>query len=65
MNEWFRQDGDGVVLLYTLKQNGWHRGEPVMVNDVMIRIENAPGSSNDLGALADGILKTLRANGVE
>jgi hypothetical protein len=59
MDDWHRSDNAGSILLYTLKQDGWRKGEPVMVNDIMIRIENANGSTNDLAALSDAILSAL------
>lgn len=57
--EWNRSDNEGSILLYTLKQDGWRKGEPIMVNDLTIRIENANGSSNDLTAIAENILAAL------
>ena len=57
--EWHRSESEYSILLYTLKQDGWHRGEPAMVNDLMIRIENANGSTNDLGPIADKLLAAL------
>lgn len=57
-SEWHRA-GEECILLYTLKQDGWRRGEPMMVNDITIRIENANGSSNDLATIADVVLSAL------
>lgn len=54
-----RADGQDNVLLYSLKQDGWRKGQPIMVNDLMIRIENVNGSTNDLGIVADRITKAL------
>lgn len=51
--KWERYDGPTGVLLYTLKQDGWRRGEPQMVNDITIRIENGSRSAHDLRGLAD------------
>lgn len=59
--EWHRSENPWSILLYTLKQDVWRKGEPVMVNDLMIRIENAPGSNHDLGAIADKLLAALTA----
>jgi hypothetical protein len=59
MSEWHRHTNERSILLFTLKQQGWKRGHPIMVNDVMIRIENAPGSDNDLHALSETILAAL------
>lgn len=59
--EWHRADNSGSILLYTLKQNGWRKGEPVMVNDMTIRIENENQSANDLEAIVDRVMNGLRA----
>lgn len=56
--------GDGSILLYTLKQDGWRKGEPVMVNDFTIRIENANGSVNDLTKIADMIMNAWASGGI-
>lgn len=50
---------DGGALLYTLRQDGWRKGEPVMVNDMMIRIEKDNRSTTDLTPVIDKILATL------
>ena len=47
------------TLIYSLKQDAWRKGEPVMVNDVTIRIENANGSTHDLKLVAARILAAL------
>lgn len=60
--EWHRDDNESSILLYTLKQDGWRRGEPLMVNDLTIRIENANGSQNDLRVVAADILKALKSD---
>lgn len=52
MGNWNIATGNGTVLLYTLKQDGWRKGEPVMVNDMTARLENANGSNNNLGKCA-------------
>lgn len=57
--EWHRADSDRSILLYTLKQDGWRKGEPMMVNDLTVRIENATGSDHDLVPIADAILAAL------
>ena len=57
--EWHRIDGPGSILLYTLMQDGWRKGEPVMVNDVMVRIEAANGSETPIEQIAERILSTL------
>ncbi len=58
---WSVISNHGSVLIYCLKQNGWRKGEPVMVNDVTIRIENAAGSNHDLTDIADAIIRSLPA----
>lgn len=57
--KWHCFENEYSILLYTLKQDGWRRGEPVMVNDLTIRIENANGSTDDLGPIADKLLAAL------
>lgn len=37
--EWNREDHGNSTLLYTLKERGWRKGEPIMVNDKTVRIE--------------------------
>lgn len=37
--EWVREDYGNSTLLYTLKQQGWRKGEPIMVNDKTVRVE--------------------------
>lgn len=53
--EWLRAGN----LLYTLRQNGWRKGEPVMVNDLMIQVEAAPGSESDPEPIIATILAAL------
>lgn len=49
---WHRSDNEyGGVMLYTLREDGWRKGQPVMVNDVTIRIERAHGSEADVEAI--------------
>jgi hypothetical protein len=57
--EWHRENDDRSVLLYTLRQNGWRKGKPVLVNDVTLRIERCPGSSADISHIADAIVAAL------
>ena len=57
--EWNMDESEYGTLIYSLKQEGWRKGEPIMVNDVTIRIENANGSSHDLGPIAARILAAL------
>lgn len=57
--EWHRSDGSMSTLLYTLRQDGWRKGEPVMFNDVMVRIEKSPKSETDLEPIITCILSAL------
>ena len=57
--EWHRENGERSILLYTLRQDGWRKGQPVLVNDVTVRIELCSGSSTDISRIADTILATL------
>lgn len=58
---WNVLSNHGAVLIYCLKQDGWRKGEPVLVNDVTIRIENANRSNHDLTQIAGTILRALPA----
>lgn len=58
---WHVASNSGSVLVYCLKQDGWRKGEPVMVNDIMIRVENANRSSNELQPIVDAIMRALPA----
>ena len=58
---WHVASNSGSVLIYCLKQDGWRKGEPVMVNDIMIRVENANRSSNELQPIVDAIMRALPA----
>lgn len=44
-------------LVYNLHQDGWKKGEPIMVNDVAIQIQ-ATHLSDDEQAKIAGIIKT-------
>lgn len=57
--EWHRADGVESILLYTLVQDGWRKGDPVMVNDIMVRIEAANGSETPIEPIANRILSAL------
>ncbi|MCO8017545.1 hypothetical protein NI456_01605 [Brevundimonas diminuta] len=59
--EWHREDADHCRLIYSLMQKGWRKGQPVMVNDVAIRIEACNGSETDIGPIADTIQAALSA----
>jgi len=53
--EWLR-DGD---LIYTLKQDGWRKGDPVMQNDVMIRVEGRKVPPAQLYEIIESVRKHL------
>lgn len=59
--EWHREDDEHCRLIYSLIQRGWRKGQPVMVNDVMIRIEACNGSDTDIGPITDAIQAALTA----
>lgn len=63
--EWHRADGDKSILLYTLRQDGWRKGEAVMVNDVTVRIEAANGSESPIEPIASAILSALEPAAAE
>lgn len=60
-SEWHRVDrpGTGSVRLYTLREEGYRRGEPVMVNDVMINIDRGSGSTTDIEPIVQRIRSAL------
>jgi hypothetical protein len=58
---WYREDGASSILLYTLRQKGWHRGEPVLVNDLTITIQRVQGSEASIEDVADRLMKELQA----
>lgn len=60
LEEWHREDSYGSTLLYTLRQEGWRKGQPVMVNDVAVRIERHNGSVTDIEPIVQTILSALR-----
>jgi hypothetical protein len=49
------------TLIYSLHQDGWRHGQPVMVNDVTIHVEAAPNSQTDIGPIVSAILAALPA----
>lgn len=53
---WHREGG----LIYSLMQDGWRKGQPVMVNDVMIRVEACNRSETDIEPIVQTILAALR-----
>jgi Lar family restriction alleviation protein len=63
-SEWRRVDrpGTGSVLLYTLREEGYRRGEPVTVNDVMINVDRAYGSETDIEPIVQRVLSALVDN---
>ncbi len=60
VKDWHRSDNAyGGVMLYSLREDGWRKGEPVMVNDVTIRVERAPGSETDIEPIVQRIRSAL------
>lgn len=58
--EWLVEYNDyGSALVYTLREDGFRRGEPVMVNDVTIRVEPANKSKTDIAPIVDKIHAAL------
>lgn len=55
--EWLREGS----LIYSLMQDGWRKGQPVMVNDVMIRVEVANRSTTDIEPIIQTIMSALAA----
>jgi hypothetical protein len=59
-DEWHVHHGDyGDALIYTLREDGFRRGKPVLVNDVMIRIEPANQSKTDISPIVNKVLAAL------
>lgn len=60
-SEWHRADrpGAGSVMLYTLREEGRRRGEPVMINDVMINVDRGTGASTDIEPIVQRIRSAL------
>lgn len=60
VKDWHRSDNAyGGVMLYSLREDGWRKGAPVMVNDVTIRIERATGSETDIEPIVQRIRSAL------
>lgn len=60
--EGWRTVGDASsTLIYSLRQDGWTRGKPCLVNDVTIRVEPAYGSTTQIQPIVDAILRALPA----
>jgi hypothetical protein len=58
--EWNVIYGDyGDALIYTLREDGFRKGKPVMVNDVMIRVEPANKSKTDIAPIVDKVVAAL------
>lgn len=56
---WNRCDSTNQVMLYTLRQDGWRKGQPVMVNDVMVTVQKANASESDIEPVAATVLSAL------
>ncbi len=52
--------GYGDALIYTLREEGFRRGTPVMVNDITIRVDRASKSTSDISPVVDKILAALQ-----
>lgn len=60
VKDWHRSDNAyGGVMFYSLREAGWRKGEPVMVNDVTVRIERAPRSDTDIEPIVQRIRSAL------
>lgn len=57
MSEWLRQGS----LVYALRQQGWKRGEPILVNDFQIAVSAQGRTPDETEALAERI-RTLLSN---
>ena len=51
----------GGALLYTLRQEGWRKGEPIMVNDLMIKVEPDHNSTTDCQPLISKLMTFLNS----
>ncbi len=62
-SDWHMTETHNGVLIYSLKQDGWKKGEPVMVNDMAIRVElqnnHAGNSTANVKDVAARILSAL------
>lgn len=59
--EWHEEgSSDGrSVLFYKLREDGWRKGKPIMVNDVTVRVELAPYAVSELNPVVDQIRSAL------
>lgn len=61
VEQWHRANSDNSVLFYTLRQDGWNKGQPSMVNDIQVHVSLNNGSKNDLNSVADALFASLPA----
>lgn len=59
--QWHRANSDNSVLFYTLRQDGWNKGQPSMVNDIQVHVSLNNGSKHDLNSVADTLFASLPA----
>lgn len=59
--QWHRANSDNSVLFYTLRQDGWNKGQPSMVNDIQVNVSLNNGSKHDLNSVADTLFESLPA----
>lgn len=59
--QWQRANSDNSVLFYTLRQDGWNKGQPSMVNDIQVHVSLNNGSKHDLNSVADTLFASLPA----
>lgn len=55
----FSSDG-GSALIYSLRQDGWRHGQPLMVNDIEVRVSASAKSESDINPVVQAILSALR-----
>ncbi|RYG87653.1 MAG: hypothetical protein EON59_06790 [Alphaproteobacteria bacterium] len=54
----FSADGRS-ALIYTLRQEGWRKGEPILVNDTEVRVLAAPRSETEIRPIAAAVYEAL------
>lgn len=62
--KWHRDDGDYSTLIYSLRQDGYRKGEPSMINDVTVRIEKSSKSDANISDIAAQIQQALSSQPV-
>lgn len=59
--QWQRADSEQSVLFYTLRQDGWIKGQPSMVNDIQVHVSLNIGSKLNISKVADTLFAALPA----